>query len=285
MTTAAVIGAGDLGGAVAHALASRESVDRVVLVDERETIAAGKALDIQQAGAIAGFHTRLFGTKDPDRIIGSHICIVADRASSPAQEWRDDEGLAYLRAIAPFIGDAPVVFAGVSQARLMEMAVREAGSRPDRVVGSSTEAFAGALKAIVAIEARCAATEVMLTVLGTPPAGLVVPWSEASIGGYALHAVLSTVQIRRIEARAERLWPPQSQALGAAAALVTEGIVRSARRAFSVLTTLDGQFGVRGRVAALPVMLSSSGIVARREPTLSARERVRLESSLGAGFA
>ena len=42
----------------------------------------------------------------------------------------------------------------------------------------------------------------MLTTLGTPPAGFVVPWSEASIGGYALDRMLSQVQLTRVEARA-----------------------------------------------------------------------------------
>ena len=54
MTTAAIIGAGDIGGAIAHALARRESANRVWLIDAAGSAAAGKALDIQQSGAIEG---------------------------------------------------------------------------------------------------------------------------------------------------------------------------------------------------------------------------------------
>ena len=154
--------------------------------------------------------------------------------------------------------------------------------RRERLVGSASEALVGAITAIVAMEAGCSPAEVLLTVLGAPPSGFVVPWSEASIGGYSLERVLSQVQLTRIEARAARLWPPGPFALGLAAARVTEALVQSSRRAFSVLTVLGGEFGVRGRVGALPVILSPEGIAHTRVPTLNTRERVRLETALGA---
>lgn len=280
-TTAAIIGAGELGGAIAHALARRESVSRVLLVDAAGQVAPGKALDIQQAGAIEGFHTQLAGTDDATRAAGCSVCIVADRAGREPVEWQGEEGLAHLSRLAPFIADAPVVFAGVRQAPLMVLLAREAGWPPPRLIGSAAEALASAVRAIVAMEARCSPAEVMLTVLGTPPSGFVVPWSEASIGGYALERVLTPVQLSRIEARTARLWPPSPYTLALAAATVTEALVRSARRAFSALTVLQGEFGVRGRVGAVPVLLSSTGIVHTRVPSLSTRERVLLETALG----
>jgi malate/lactate dehydrogenase len=123
---------------------------------------------------------------------------------------------------------------------------------------------------------------VQLTVLGAPPAGLVVPWSEASIGGYVLERVLSQVQLTRLEARVARLWPPGPYALGLAAARVVEALVTSSRRTRTVLAVLGGEFGVRGRVGALPALLSTTGIVHTRVPTLNTRERVQLETALGA---
>ncbi len=283
MTTAAIIGAGHLGGAIAHSLAARDSVSRVLLVDAAGDAAAGKALDIMQSGAIEGFHTRLDGTDDPSRITGCTVCIVADRFAATPVEWQGEEGLAQLRRLAPFIGTAPVILAGAGQAGLLLSATREGGFRRDSVMGSAPEGLASAVRAIVAMEARCSPAEVMLTVLGAPPSGFVVPWSEASIGGYALEHVLDTVQLRRIEGRVARLWPPGTYTLGLIAAQVAEAIVRSSRRAFSLLTVLGGEFGVRDRVGALPVLLSRTGIVHARVPSLSARERVLVESALGAG--
>jgi malate/lactate dehydrogenase len=134
---------------------------------------------------------------------------------------------------------------------------------------------------MVAMEAQCSPTEIGLTVLGAPPRGLVIPWSEASIGGHALDRVLTQVQLSRIEARVAHLWPPGPHALGLAAARVAEALVISSRRTFSVLTVLGGEFGVRGRTGVLPALLSIQGIAATRVPALTTRERVQVENALG----
>jgi malate dehydrogenase len=283
VTTAAILGAGDLGGAIAHALARRDTASRVCIVDTAGNVAAGKALDIQQAGAIEGFVTQLDGTATVERIIGCQVCIVADRFGPGSAEWHGDEAYAHLSRVVAMIPDTPVIFAGARQAPLMAQLTRDAGISRHRLLGSAPEALASAVRAIVAMEATCSPTEVTLTVLGTPPAGFVVPWSEASIGGYALERVLSQVQLTRVSARTARLWPPGPFALGQAAASVAAGILRSERRAFSVLTVLAGEFGVRGRVGAIPAMLSSPGIVHTRIPSLSVRERVELETALARG--
>jgi len=282
MAAVCIIGAGELGAAVADALARAERVPNVLLIDAAGAIAAGKALDIQQAGAVTGVHTRIAGTDDVTRAAGCSVCVVADRAGQGAGEWQGEEGLAMLIRALPYLGDCPIVFAGATQAGLMESAAREAHVRRQRLIGSAAEALASAVTAIVAMEAGCSPVEVRLTVLGSPPRGFVVPWSEASIGGYALERVLDQVQLQRLEGRTARLWPPGPFTLGLAAARVAEAVVVSSRRAFSVLTVLDGEIGVRGRAGALPSLLSTSGIVQTRVPTLSTRERVLLETALGA---
>ena len=290
MATVCVIGAGELGGAVAHALAGGERVRRVMLIDSAATVAAGKALDMQQSGAVVGFHTQISGSDDFTRVAGCAVCILADRAGQPRGEWSGDEGLALIARLNGYLGGTPVVFAGTSQTPLLLAASREAGIGRERLVGSAPEAFAAAATAIVALEARCSPGEVMLAVLGAPPssregaaasaAGFVVPWSEASIGGYALERVLTQVQLTRLEHRLARLWPPGPYALGLAAARVAEAIVMSSRRTFNVLSVLGGEFGVRGRVGSLPAWLSPRGIAHVRVPTLNPRERVQIETAL-----
>ena len=280
MTSVCIVGAGELGGAVAHALAQRESAARVVLIDPAGPVAAGKALDIQQAGAVEGFHTQLSGTDDITRAAGCSLCVLADRNGTPSTEWSGDEGLAMLTRLAGYLGDAPILCAGASQAALLANAVGEGHLRRERLLGSAPEAFAAAVTAIVAMEARSSPADVKVAVLGVPPAGFVVAWSEASIGGYALERVLSQAQIARLEARVSRLWPPGPFALGQAAARVVEALLTSSRRTCTVLSVLGGEFGVRGRVGAVPALLSPTGIAHVRVPTLHTRERVLLETAL-----
>jgi malate/lactate dehydrogenase len=279
MSTVAIIGAGDLGGAVAQALAGRDRVKRLVLIDNTASVAAGKALDILQSGGVAaGGCTSIDSTEDLSRATGATVCVIADRAGG--SEWHGEEGLAMLSRLVPYLSGVPLVFAGARQAELMLRASREASVIGARLVGSSPEAFASALRAIVALEAHCSPKEVMLAVLGVP-GGFVVPWSEASIGGYALERVLSQVQITRIEGRAARLWPPGPYTLGAAAALTAEAIATSGRQRLCALTLLGGEFGVRNRIGAVPVLLNRHGISDVRVPALNTRERVLVETSLG----
>ena len=280
MTTVCIIGAGELGGAVAHALARGERVARVVLIDTAGAVAAGKALDIQQSGAIEGFQTQLSGTDDLTRVTGCAVCVIADRHGQPASEWQGEEALAMIGRVAGYLGEAPVVFAGAAQAGVLLAAAREVGIRRARLIGSASEAFVSAVRAIVAMEARCSPSEVNLAVVGAP-SSFVIPWSESSIGGYALEHVLTQVQLTRLVARAARLWPPGPYALGMAAARVTEAIVTSSRRAFNVVSVLGGEFGAEGRVGALPSLLAAPGIVHVRVPSLSTRERVQMQTALG----
>lgn len=280
MWTVAIIGAGELGGAIAQALAAGDRIGRLLLIDAAGSVAAGKALDVQQMGAVEGFHTRLDGTDDPSRVTGCDVAIVADRFGAASQEWQGDAGAAMLAQFRPYLGDAPLVLAGAAQEHLLLAAVRDAGFARRRVIGSAPEGFASAVTGIVALEARCSPREVALSVLGAP-GRFVIPWSEASIGGYALERVLTQVQLGRVDARAARLWPPGAYTLGMAAARVTEALLESSRESFSVLALLDGEFGVKDRVGTLPALLTTHGIAQTRLPSLNAREKTRLLTALG----
>jgi len=295
MATVAIVGAGDIGGATAQALASCEQVRRVWLVDAASGSAAGKALDLQQAGAVTRKHVRLDGTSDEHKLSGCAVCVIADRfgvgtserhdskrRSDKGQtgEWQGDEGLSMLGRITRYLGNAPIVFAGTSHAVLLSRFAGETPIHRQRLIGSATYALTSAIAAIIAMEANCSPREVALTVLGTPPDRFVVPWSEASIGGYAMQRVLSQVQLRRVETRAARLWPPGAYALGTAAARITDAILSNSRQSFSILTQLDGEFGVKRRPGILPAKLAADGIARVRVPELDTRDHVQLQTAL-----
>ena len=189
MSTVAVFGAGDIGAACAQALASRECTRRILLIDSAAAAAAGKALDIQQAGAIAGFHTQLEATADESRAIGCSVVVVADRVATGSPEWHGEEALALVRRVASS-SDAPIVFAGALQAGLMRSASQDLRVAARRLIGSASDAFSSAVSAIVAMEARCSPADVSVAVLG-PPDAFVIPWSGASIGGYGVERTVS----------------------------------------------------------------------------------------------
>ena len=292
MSTIAIIGAGDIGGALAREIAALDLVSRIVIIDDLAGVAAGKALDVAQSGPVDGYHTALSGTSDVAAVVGASAIVIADRAGAGPQalkpsgpqnsEWIDDEGLALLKHVAGLNQRAFIVCAGARQALIIEKGVNEAGLPRLRLFGSAPEALRSAVIAITAVAANAAPADISLSVLGRPPQSVIVPWDEASIAGRCATQVLTAAQLARLEARIARLWPPGSYALAAAAArLVQTALTRSGRvHAAQVAVTRDE--GIPGRSATMPVTLHPSGIATLVPPALSARDRVRFETSMRA---
>ena len=281
----AVVGADELGGSIAHKLAGRGRCAAVRLIDPAGGIAAGKALDIQQAGAVEGFHTRVTAHDDLDAAGGADVVVIAGPADGPAEAGDgDDAALAALRRLRVLARHAVCVCAGVGHRGLIGRAVAELGMPRRQVLGTAPAALQSALRAIVALELRCAAADVSVGVLGAPPDHLVVPWSAATARGCPLSHLLAPPRLARLRDRARLVWPPGPYALASVTARVCEAVAAGAGpRAVSCFTVLDGELGVRRTVAAVPVELGPTGVTRILEPALTARERVQLETALQAG--
>jgi malate dehydrogenase len=278
MPDVAVVGAGELGAALTDTLARRDLVATIRLVDETGDVAAGKALDIRQASPISGFSTSVDGRRDLASIAGAPIVVIADRAGGG--DWPLEDGLQLLGRIGRLSMDGVVICAGAMHGDLVDRGVREIGFRREALFGSAPEALAGAARAMVALETGGSPQDVGITVLGNPPAHLVVPWEDATIGGLAVTRVLDEPTRRRIASRVQAAWPPGPFALAAAAAKVVAGIVGHSRRLVSVFTAPDDSTGVRARTTALPARLGPGGIRRVELPALTDRERVALDNAM-----
>lgn len=276
----AIVGAGELGGAIAHALARRNRVREILLVDSAGGVAAGKALDIQQAGPIDGFSARVRGATDVAVAIGSAALVLADQAGAPGDEWRGEAGLALIKRIHELDRGAVIVCAGAAARDVIETALAEAGMGRERLFGSAPGALVSAVRAIVALHLRRSPADVSLSVIGAPPGHLVVPWSEASVGGYSIARLLGPAELARIDSRLPSLWPPGPYALASAAARAAEAVAIGSRRVLHAFVGLDGEGGPRGRVAAMPVTIGPRGVDTIVAPTLSVHERVLFENAL-----
>src|SRR5215210_3608478 len=111
MSLIAIIGAGPIGSTLAHKLAGRDRIAEIRLIDTEVRIAQGKALDIQQSGAVENFSTRLFGVESLHATAGADVIVVADAAANGA-EHTGESGLSLLRNLNAAGVSAPFVFAG-----------------------------------------------------------------------------------------------------------------------------------------------------------------------------
>ena len=275
MIDVAILGAGELGGSLAHVLARREIVRRIQLIDPAGQVAAGKALDIMQTGPVEGFTTGLDGTTDISRVAGVQLVVIADQAR-PAP---DADDLLPLRQIAQLASRALVLCAGANGRTVVERGVRELGYRRERLIGSAPEALASSLRALVALQTNGSVRDVSLTVLGHPPAHAVVDWEEATVGGFSLTRVLDEPALRRLAAQVGPLWPPGPHALAHAAVEAISAMCGISRRSLSCFVAPDDSSGHRARAVALPVRLGPNGIDRIDLPTLSVATQTALDNA------
>jgi malate dehydrogenase len=282
MSLVAIFGAGEIGGAAARVLAARAKIDVVRLIDETADVAAGKAIDLSQAAPIIGSDTKIQGSKDYSAAAGALAIILADPAGQSGTEWAGDTALTLLRQLnrSGLFQQSVLICAGASQRPLMQQALDELGLSRRRVIGSAPEALAATARALVAIEANTSAAQVMLTVMGRPPDKMVIPWSEASIGGNSVTSMLTATQLHRLEARLRGLWPPGAGALGTAAALAAEAVATGSRRLFSAFVSLDRDNGTKAPVSAWPVSIGPAGVERVASPALTGRDRVVIDEVL-----
>ena len=275
-----ILGAGEIGGALARQLAATDLVSRIVLVDDQGTIAAGKALDVAQSGPVDRYHTVMSGTSDVAAVVGAGLVVVADRAGHPGGEWQDEPGLALLKRVAGLNQSAPLLCAGAAQGGLIERGVNEAGIARARLFGTGAEALRSAVTALTALEASASPSDISLSVLGRPPHQVIVPWDEGAIGGRSIPGVLSAAQLARLDARVARLWPPGPYALAAAASRVIRTALTGGSRVHMAIVAVRRGEGTGSHWAIMPVTVQPSGIASIVAPTLSSRDRVRYDTSL-----
>src|SRR5215467_3583349 len=258
MHQVAIIGAGELGGLLAHALARRNVASEIVLIDDSGRAAQGKALDIAQAAPIEGFASRVSGTADPAMASGATIVALADPFGAAA--LAGEPALLLLKRLRQFAPRALIVCADASHRELIERGVRELRIDRTRLIGSAPEALVASVRALVAVETANLPRDVSLTAIGVPPQHIVVPWEDATIGGFRLTRMINETDRRRLETRMTALWPPGPYALAAAAAKAIDAVVKRSEALVACFVAPDDSSGRRVRTAALPVRLSDSGV-------------------------
>jgi malate dehydrogenase len=278
MQRVAIIGAGELAGATAHVLARRNVARSLLIIDAAGRIAEGKALDIAQAAPVEGFATELAGATDISMAAGADAIVVADRANGA--EWQGEEGLILLKQLSAAAPRSAIVCAGALQRELVDRGVRELRLSRNRLFGSAPEALAGGARALVALALNASPRDVALTVLGVPPAHIVVPWEDVAVGGFAITRLLDEPTRRGVAARVKALWPPGPHALAAAAAKALEVMAGRSLRLVTGFVAPDLSSVARARTAAVPMRLGPSGLIDVAIPALSVVERVALDNAM-----
>ena len=271
-----VVGAGNVGATCAQRVAERDYAD-VVLVDSEEGKAARLAVDLNVAGAVAGYAPRVAGGESLEALSGSNVVVLAldppDDVERVAAEVRDR---------AP---DSVVLVASNPLEPVCHSVYTVLRFPRERVVGLAGGIHSAALRMLLAAELRVSPRDVDAVVLGGHADTMVPLLSCATVAGIALRKKLSP---ERIDAAVERMREgagPREAAVAplyapsAALAEMVDAIVLDHKRVIPCAALCKGEYGFEEIFMGLPVRLGAGGIEEIIEMELDDSERSRLDEA------
>ncbi|HUF48115.1 MAG TPA: hypothetical protein VMM93_09875 [Vicinamibacterales bacterium] len=272
----AILGAGELGGAIAERLMIAGRVGHVRLVDEAAGVATGKALDIAQAGSVVRSDVRLTAASDPLAASTADVVVIADAVEGG--EFLDERGIALVETLVRSGSSAAFVFAGPNQTSLLELAASRLGVGGDRLVGTAASAVAGTVRSLTAAEVDGSGVDVSVALAGRPPQ-LVVAWSAATIAGAPAAERIPAHRLLAISATATRLWPPGPAAIAAATAPVAAALAGRSRRRYQAMAMAEVDGRPKPYATMQSLVLGHGRILRREAPVLTPAERIHASSA------
>jgi malate dehydrogenase len=291
-----VVGAGNVGATCAQELARRDYCD-VVLVDIKEGLPQGKALDIDQSGPILGYEPNVIGTNGYDETAGSEVVVIT--AGLPRQPGMSRDDLVATNenivktvteqavAASP---DAILIVVSNPLDAMCEVARRVSGHPRERVFGQAGILDTARFRTFIAMETKASVKDVQALVLGGHGDQMVPIVSATTVGGVPLTKL---VPAGRIQAMVERtavgggeivklLGTSAWYAPGAAAAQMVDAVSLDEKRVLPCTAYLQGEYGIDDLYMGVPVKLGAGGIEEIVELDLSEDERQMLQASADA---
>ncbi len=298
----ALVGAGNIGGTLAH-LAALKNLGEVVLLDIQEGVPQGKALDMAQSGAVENFAGKITGTQDYADIKDADVVIVtAGVARKPGMSRDDliDINRKVIQAVGEGIKEnAPNAFVIVitNPLDVMVYLMREAtGFAHNKVVGMAGVLDSSRFALFLAEEFNVAIDDVSTFVLGghgdtmvpltrySTVAGIPVP--DLIKMGWSTEEKIAQIEQRTRDGGAEivnllktgsAFYAPASAAIAMA-----ESYLFNKRRVLPCAAYLQGEYGVKDLYVGVPVIIGENGVEKVVEVELTASEKAEFENSVKA---
>ncbi len=291
-----VVGAGNVGATCAQVLALRDYAD-VVLVDIKEGLPQGKALDINQMGAVLGYEPNVTGSNDYDGTAGSDVVVItAGLPRSPGMS-RDDlvttnEKIVkdVTEKVADKSPDAILIVVSNPLDAMCHVAKSVSGFPKERVFGQAGILDTARLQTFIAWETGASVKDVSAVVLGGHGDQMVSVISATTVGGVPIRKLVSG---EKIEAMVERTAKGGGElvqlmgtsawyAPGAASAQMVDAVMLDEKRILPCTAYLEGEYGIDGLYMGVPVKLGVSGIEEIYEVDLDEVEQEALRKSADA---
>lgn len=275
MKKTSIVGSGNVGANSAFFIAENGTAS-VVLVDIKEGLSAGKALDISEAGPIRHYDTRISGSDDIQAIRGSDIVVIAAGRFRGQGEGEEDlyeingppvrQICEAIRALAP---DAVVINVVEPVDRTTFLAQEILGFDRNRVLGVGGLLSATRLRYLVSKTLEVSPREVTGLVIGPHDSGMVILSNSVRVSGIPADKLLTKAQTESIFEEVRKadetiLYMAQRAtafyAPSAAVAALVKAIARDAKTILPVSVRLEGEYGCHGLALSVPARIGARGV-------------------------
>lgn len=290
-----VVGAGNVGATCADVLAYREIANEVVLVDIKEGVAEGKALDIWQKSPINLYDTRTIGsTNDYEKTAGSDVVVITSGLPRKPGMTRDDlisTNAGIVKSVTENVvkhsPDAIIIIVSNPLDVMTYQAHLTSKFPRTKVMGMAGILDTARYRAFLAEELNVSPKDIQAVLMGGHGDTMVPLPRYTTVGGIPVTELIDKDKLDAIIERTKfgggelvKLMGTSAwYAPGSAAAQMVEAIVRDQKRVFPVCIKLEGEYGIDDCYLGVPVILGKNGVEKVIELDLNAEEKQLLETS------
>ncbi len=297
-----LIGAGQIGGTLAHLIALKDLGD-VVLFDVAAGIAKGKALDIAQSSPVNGFNIELKGTNKYEDTKNSDVIIITAGVPRKPGMTRDDLlgiNLKIIKEVAEGIKNTSpnaFVICITNPLDVIVMALQKYSGLPkNKVVGMAGILDSSRFIYFLSQELKVPVKEISSFVLGGHGDTMVAMLGSTKVGGKKIEDLIKDGKIKRerlnnIVERTKKggaeivKFLEKGSAFYAPAASgveMAESYLKNLKKQLPCAAYLNGEYGIKNIYAGVPVVIGSSGVEKIVELNLSEEEKSNFEKSVNA---
>jgi len=298
-----LIGAGQIGGTLAHLIGLKELADEIVLFDVASGVAKGKALDIAQSSSVDGFNVKLSGTDNYEDIKNSDVIIITAGVPRKPGMSRDDLlgiNLKIIKQVAEGIKkNSPNAFVIciTNPLDVMVMAFQKYSGLPaNKVVGMAGILDSSRFKLFLSLELKIPVKEIEAIVMGGHGDTMVPLPRFTKVSGKPLLDLVNEgkLSLERLEEINQRTrdggaeivkYLEKGSAFYAPAASgveMAEAYLKDKKKLLPCAVHLNGEYGVKNIFAGVPVIIGKNGVEKIEEITLDEKEKSQFMHSIDA---
>jgi malate dehydrogenase len=294
-----VVGAGAVGATTADNIVRKELCHELVLLDIKEGVAEGKALDMTQTAALLGFDTRITGsTNDYSKTKDSQVVVITSglpRKPGMTREELIGTNANIVKTVAQNIlqhsPDAILVIVSNPMDTMTYLTLKSTGLPKNRIIGMGGVLDSARFKCYISLALGCSANDLNGIVIGGHGDTTMIPliryatWNSVPVTNF-----LSEEQQKQIVADTmvggatltKLIGTSAWYAPGAATAALVESIVRDEKRLVSCSVYLDGEYGQKDICLGVPVVIGQNGWEQIFDYKLNAEEQAKFNKSADA---